>query len=214
MSFSFEALKSTKISSYEPVSSQKYENGHRTEICNFTVSFVISSSLRNLRKFCFTVVDTNPQWYHIRSWFNDTQWEYTVTVYCWLLWLTMRPSVLLLVSRWTFNHLPAAVTLPTTNLHGRDAFLQSHTLYLVRKKDEESCNQQSCSYSSCHGHSAWTADFPTLGLGCVVTVYMSLPASVCPLSLSFFFRQKNRVSDGGFPPGPSSWCKDGLTAWL
>ena len=27
-----------KISSYEPVSSQKYENGYRTNIYNFTVS--------------------------------------------------------------------------------------------------------------------------------------------------------------------------------
>ena len=33
----FEALESTKISSYEPVSSQKYENGYRTKMCNFTV---------------------------------------------------------------------------------------------------------------------------------------------------------------------------------
>ena len=38
MSSCFEALKSTKISSYEPVSSQKYENGYRTKICNFTES--------------------------------------------------------------------------------------------------------------------------------------------------------------------------------
>ena len=30
-------VKSTKISPYEPVSSQKYENGYRTDICNFTV---------------------------------------------------------------------------------------------------------------------------------------------------------------------------------
>ena len=29
--------RSTKISSYEPVSSQKYENRYRTKICNFTV---------------------------------------------------------------------------------------------------------------------------------------------------------------------------------
>ena len=36
-SFCFEALKSTKISLCEPVSSQKYENGYRTKICNFTV---------------------------------------------------------------------------------------------------------------------------------------------------------------------------------
>ena len=35
--FVFEALERTKISSYEPVSSQKYENGYRTKICNFTV---------------------------------------------------------------------------------------------------------------------------------------------------------------------------------
>ena len=34
----FEALESTKISSSEPVSSQKYENGYRTKIFNFTVS--------------------------------------------------------------------------------------------------------------------------------------------------------------------------------
>ena len=33
MQFCFEALESTKISSYEPVSSQKYENGYRTKIC-------------------------------------------------------------------------------------------------------------------------------------------------------------------------------------
>ena len=38
MWFCVEALKSTKISSYEPVSSQKYENGYRTKICNFTVT--------------------------------------------------------------------------------------------------------------------------------------------------------------------------------
>ena len=31
MSFCFEALESTKISSHEPVSSQKYENGYRTK---------------------------------------------------------------------------------------------------------------------------------------------------------------------------------------
>ena len=37
MKFCFEALESTKISSYELVSSQKYENGYRTKICNFTV---------------------------------------------------------------------------------------------------------------------------------------------------------------------------------
>ena len=39
MSFCFEALKSTKISSHEPVSSQKFENinGCRTKICDFTV---------------------------------------------------------------------------------------------------------------------------------------------------------------------------------
>ena len=37
MKFCFEALESTKISSYEPVSGQKYENGCRTKICNFTV---------------------------------------------------------------------------------------------------------------------------------------------------------------------------------
>ena len=36
MSFCFEALKSTKISSCETVSSQKYENGNRTKVCNFT----------------------------------------------------------------------------------------------------------------------------------------------------------------------------------
>ena len=35
--FCFEALKSTKISSHETVSSQKYENGYRTKICDFTV---------------------------------------------------------------------------------------------------------------------------------------------------------------------------------
>ena len=33
----FEALESTKISSDKPVSSQKYENGYRTNICDFTV---------------------------------------------------------------------------------------------------------------------------------------------------------------------------------
>ena len=33
----YQALKSMKISSYEPVSSQKYENGYRTKMCNFTV---------------------------------------------------------------------------------------------------------------------------------------------------------------------------------
>ena len=38
MLFCFEALESTKIISYEPVSSQKYENGYRTKICYFTVS--------------------------------------------------------------------------------------------------------------------------------------------------------------------------------
>ena len=37
MKFCFEFLESTKISSYEPVSSQKYENGYRTKIYNFTV---------------------------------------------------------------------------------------------------------------------------------------------------------------------------------
>ena len=35
-----EALKSTKISSNEPVSSQKYENGYWTKICDFTVSYL------------------------------------------------------------------------------------------------------------------------------------------------------------------------------
>ena len=33
-----EALESTKMSSYEPVSSQKYENGYWTKICDFTVT--------------------------------------------------------------------------------------------------------------------------------------------------------------------------------
>ena len=33
----FEAVESTKFSSHEPVSSQKYENGYRTKICNFTI---------------------------------------------------------------------------------------------------------------------------------------------------------------------------------
>ena len=37
MAFCFQALEGTKISSYEQVSSQKYENGYRTKICNFTV---------------------------------------------------------------------------------------------------------------------------------------------------------------------------------
>ena len=36
-SFCFEALETMKISSNEPVSSQKYENGYRTKICDFTV---------------------------------------------------------------------------------------------------------------------------------------------------------------------------------
>ena len=35
MSFCFEALESMKISSYKQVSSQKYENGYRTKICDF-----------------------------------------------------------------------------------------------------------------------------------------------------------------------------------
>ena len=34
-----EALKSTKIYSYEPVSSEKYENGCRTKMCDFAVNF-------------------------------------------------------------------------------------------------------------------------------------------------------------------------------
>ena len=38
MEFCFEALESTKISSYEPVSSQKYANGYRMKIGDFTVS--------------------------------------------------------------------------------------------------------------------------------------------------------------------------------
>ena len=38
MSFCFEALESTTISSYERVSSQKYENGYWTKICDFTVA--------------------------------------------------------------------------------------------------------------------------------------------------------------------------------
>ena len=37
-SFCFDDLESTKISQYEPVLSQKYENGYRTKICNFTVT--------------------------------------------------------------------------------------------------------------------------------------------------------------------------------
>ena len=37
-SFSSQTLESTKISTYEPVSSRKYENRYRTKICNFTVS--------------------------------------------------------------------------------------------------------------------------------------------------------------------------------
>ena len=39
MLFCFEALKSTKIPSHEPVSSQKYENGYRMKSCDFTVLF-------------------------------------------------------------------------------------------------------------------------------------------------------------------------------
>ena len=33
----FEALESTKISLYEPVSSEKYENGYRAKICDFSI---------------------------------------------------------------------------------------------------------------------------------------------------------------------------------
>ena len=36
-SFCFEALEGTKISSCKPASSRKYENGYRTEFCDFTV---------------------------------------------------------------------------------------------------------------------------------------------------------------------------------
>ena len=36
-SFSSQILESTKISTYEPVSSRKYANRYRTKICNFTV---------------------------------------------------------------------------------------------------------------------------------------------------------------------------------
>ena len=45
-SFYIEAFESTKISSYEPVSSQKYENGYRTKSCNFTVLLVTEKSRR------------------------------------------------------------------------------------------------------------------------------------------------------------------------
>ena len=44
------ALESTKISSYEPVSSQKYENGYSTKIYNFTVlNFVLSYFWKKVR---------------------------------------------------------------------------------------------------------------------------------------------------------------------
>ena len=46
MSFCFEALQSTKISSYEPVSSQTYENGYRTKTCDFTVNNVQTDRLQ------------------------------------------------------------------------------------------------------------------------------------------------------------------------
>ena len=39
MSFCFEALESAKISSYEPVSSQKYENGYRTKFVTLQYLF-------------------------------------------------------------------------------------------------------------------------------------------------------------------------------
>ena len=37
MPFCSEALESTKIKLYEPVSSQKYKNGYRAKICDLTV---------------------------------------------------------------------------------------------------------------------------------------------------------------------------------
>ena len=40
MSFCFEALESMKISSCEPVSSQKYEKGYRMKSCDFTVRYL------------------------------------------------------------------------------------------------------------------------------------------------------------------------------
>ena len=52
MQFCFEALESTKISPYEPVSSQKYENGNRTKIYNFTVQW-IPSVLRKTLNSCW-----------------------------------------------------------------------------------------------------------------------------------------------------------------
>ena len=42
MAFCFEALEGAKISSDKPVSSQKYENGYRTKICDFTVVRILS----------------------------------------------------------------------------------------------------------------------------------------------------------------------------
>ena len=47
MSSCFEALESAKISSYEPVSSQKYKNEYRTKICNFTVLFQEKPEIMN-----------------------------------------------------------------------------------------------------------------------------------------------------------------------
>ena len=66
MSFSFETLESTKIGLYEPVSSQKYENGYRTKICDFFLQYSIllveskkSSSIRTPRMRT-SACDTSP----------------------------------------------------------------------------------------------------------------------------------------------------------
>ena len=61
----YQALESTKISSYKPVSNQKYKNGYRTKICNFTVycfywRFTSGRKLQDLimRNKCRVEMDT------------------------------------------------------------------------------------------------------------------------------------------------------------
>ena len=54
MSFCFEALESAKISLCEPVSSQKYENGYRTKICDFTLCGVLAQLVTALDPSLYT----------------------------------------------------------------------------------------------------------------------------------------------------------------
>ena len=94
--FFCEALKSTKISSYEPVSSQKYENRYRMKICNFTVWVTLLICVWELVTvvqfacLCLQRMKTMPEFYcrklhvHWQGTFVQTRLECTFEI--WIPW--------------------------------------------------------------------------------------------------------------------------------